>query len=156
MMKSSAGRKALILGVQTRMCALALNHVIETMRPLPIEVVSGVPSFVRGVAIIRGIPTPVVDLGAVLGASSEHKGERFVTVRAGDRQVAMLVSTVIGIRDFEALALTQELPPLLQEASQDVIEKIGTLDERFLEVLREGWKLSDEVWHTVMAQEVAK
>jgi len=155
-MKSSAGRKALILGVQTRICAVPLTHVIETMRPLPTEAISGVPSFVRGVAIIRGIPTPVVDFGALLGASSEHNGERFVTVRAGNRQVALLVSSVLGIRDLDALTTTQELPPLLEGASQDIIEKIGTLDDRFLEVLQEGWKLSDEVWQAVTAQEVAK
>lgn len=151
-MKSSA-RKALILGVQARICAVPLAHVIETMRALPIEHISGVPSFVLGVAIIRGIPTPVVDLAVVLGASPEHKDERFVTVRAGNRQVALRVSTVLGIHDFDALTTTQELPPLLKGASQEVIEKIGTLDERFLLVLREGWTLEDEVWHAVTPQE---
>ena len=155
-MKSGAGRKSLIIGVQTRMCAVPLSHVIETMRPLPTEAVSGSPSFVLGVAIVRGIPTPVVDLGAVLGASSEQRGQRFVTIRAGHRQVALLVNTVLGIRDLDALLATQELPPLLHGASQDAIEKIGTLDERFLEVLQEGWKLPEEVWHAVTAQEVAK
>ena len=154
-MKNGVGRKALILGVQTRMCAVPLSHVIETMRPLPTEVISGVPEFVRGVAIIRGIPTPVVDLGAVMGASSEHGGERFVTVRAGSRQVALLVSTVLGIRDLDALTMN-ELPPLLQGASQDAIETIGTLDERLLEVLQDGWKLPEEVWQAVTAQEAAK
>ena len=155
MMKSGAERKVLILGVQRRMCAVPLTHVIETMRPLPTEAISGVPSFVLGVAIVRGIPTPVVDLGAVLGAPFEQRGERLVTLRAGNRQVALLVSTVLGIRDLDAITATQELPPLLQGASQDAIETIGTLDERLLEVLREGWKLSEEVWQAITAQEVA-
>ena len=151
-MKPSS-RKALILGVQARVCAVPLARVIETMRALPIEAISGVPSFVLGVAIIRGIPTPVVDLAAVLGASPKHKDERFFTVRAGNRQVALLVSTVLGIHDFDALTTTQELPPLLKGASQKVIEKVGTLDELFLLVLREGWTLEDEVWRAVTTQE---
>jgi purine-binding chemotaxis protein CheW len=151
-----AGRKALILGVQTRMCAVPLTCVIETMRPLPTERIAGTPPFVLGVAIVRGIPTPVVDLGAILGAPPAHKGERFVTVRTGSRQVALLAGTVLGIRDLDALAATQELPPLLEGAPEDVIEKIGTLDERFLVVLQEAWKLPDEVWHAVTAQEVAE
>jgi purine-binding chemotaxis protein CheW len=150
-MKPSA--KALIFGVQARICAVSLGHVIETMRALPIEAISGVPSFVLGVAIIRGIPTPVVDLAAVLGASPEHKDERFVTVRAGNRQVALLVSTVLGIRNLDEPTATQELPPLLKGASQEVIEKVGTLDERFLLVLREAWTLEDALWHAVTAQE---
>ena len=152
-MKPGMGRKALILGVQRRVCAVPLRHVIETMRPLPTEAISGVPSFVLGVAIVRGIPTPVVDLGAVLGTPSQQGGERLVTLRAGNRQVALLVSTVLGVRDLDALTATQELPPLLQGASQDAIERIGTLDERLLEVLQEGWKLSEEVWQAITAQE---
>ena len=155
-MNSDLGKKALIVGVQTRMCAVPLTRVIETMRPLPTEGIAGAPSFVAGVAIIRGIPTPVVDLGAILGAPPEHKGERFVTVRAGSRQLALLVGTVLGIRDLNALTARQELPPLLEGAARDVIEKIGTLDERLLVVLREGWKLPDEVWQAVTAQEVVK
>ncbi len=151
-MKPGAG-KALILAVQARICAVPLGHVIETMRALPIEALSGVPSFVLGAAIIRGIPTPVVDLAAILGASSEHKDDRFVTVRAGNRQVALLVSAVLGVRDLDALTATQELPPLLEGASQEVIERVGTLDQRFLLVLREGWTLEDEVWRAVTAQE---
>lgn len=155
-MKTGAGRKALILGVQTRMCAVPLSHIIETMRPLPTEGIAGTPSFVLGVAIVRGIPTPVVDLGAILGAPPERKGERFVTVRTGSRQVALLVGTVLGIRDLDSLTTTKELPPLLQGASQDIVETIGTLDDQFLEVLQQAWKLPDEVWHTVTAQEVMK
>jgi purine-binding chemotaxis protein CheW len=150
----AGGKKALILGVQTCVCAVPLRHVIETMRPLPIEGISGVPSFVRGVAVIRGIPTPVVDLGAILGTSPEFTGDRLVTVRSGDRQVALSVSTVLGIRDLDVLTTTQELPPLLQGAPRDVIEKIGMLDERFLMVLQEGWELADEVWHAMRTQEV--
>lgn len=154
-MKPGTGREALILGERTRMCAVPLRHVIETMRPLPTEAISGMPSFVLGVAIIRGIPTPVVDLNTVLGVSSERRGDRFVTVRVGNRQVALLVSSVLGIRDLDSLAAAQEMPPLLQGASQDVIERIGTLDERFLIVLQDGWKFPEEVWHAVTAQEVA-
>jgi purine-binding chemotaxis protein CheW len=56
-MKPGTGRKALILGVQRRMCAVPLANIIETMRPLPTEAISGAPSFVLGVAIVRGIPT---------------------------------------------------------------------------------------------------
>ncbi len=150
---AAGGRKALIIGVGTRVCAIPLTHVIETMRPLPVEAISAAPLFVRGVAIIRGIPTLVVDLGTILGMSNELTGERLVIVRVGARQVAVFVNKVFGIHDLDALR-TQELPPLLQEASRDVVERIGILDEQFLMVLRAGWRLSDEIWDAVVAQEV--
>lgn len=147
------GRNALIIGDEKRLYAVPLAHVVEIMRPLSIEAISGVPSFVRGVAIIRGIPTPVVDLRAILGTSDESTAGRFVTVRAGDRQVALLVGAVLGIRDLDAVAAMQELPPLLQGALREVVETIGTLDEQLLMVLQAGWKLPDEVWQALMAQE---
>jgi purine-binding chemotaxis protein CheW len=148
-----AGRgKALIVGLKSCVCAVPLTHVIETMRPLPVEPVSGVPSFVQGISIIRGIPTPVVDLGAVLGTPSE-RAERFVMLRVGERQVALSVNAVLGVRDLDTIVTIRELPPLLQRASKDVVETIGTLDEQVLMVLRAGWELPDEVWQALTAQE---
>lgn len=138
----------LIAGLRSCVCAVPLAHIIETMRPLPVEPISGMPSFVQGISIIRGIPTPVVDLGAVLGSPSEDV-ERFVTLRVGDRQVALSVNNVLGVRDLGTFATIQELPPLLQRASKDVLETIGTLDEQVLMILRAGWELPDEVWNTV-------
>jgi len=91
-------KKALIVGLEGCFCAVPITHVIETMRPLPVEPISGVPSFVQGISIIRGIPTPVVDLGAILGTPGERP-ERFVTLRVGDRQVALSVNAVVGVRD---------------------------------------------------------
>jgi len=145
-------KKALVVGLDTCVCAVPLTHVIETMRPLPVEPISGVPSFVRGISIIRGIATPVIDLGALVGTPGEQV-ERFVTLRVGDKQVALSVNAVLGIRDLSAVLAMQELPPLLQRASEDVIETIGTLDEKVLMVLREGWELPDEVWQALTAQE---
>jgi purine-binding chemotaxis protein CheW len=127
-------------------------HVLEIMRPLPIEPIRGMSSFVRGVSIIRGLPTPVVDLGAVLGAPGGG-AERIVTLRLGERQVALSVDAVLGVRDLE-LSSIQELPPLLRGAAKDVVEAIGTLDEQFLMVLQAGRELPDEVWQVLAAQEL--
>jgi purine-binding chemotaxis protein CheW len=146
-------RRSLVVRVQTRLCAVPLEHVVETMRPLPVESIAGMPAFVRGVSVIRGVPTPVVDLGALLGAPA-NAFERIVTLRLGDRQVALAVNAVLGIRDL-GLSAIQELPPLLGGASTDLIEAIDTLDEQFLVVLRAGWELPDEVWRALAAQELA-
>ncbi len=63
----------LVVMVGARACAFPLHHVAETMRPLPIEPVAGTPSFVRGVSVIRGMPTPVVDLKALLESSANSR-----------------------------------------------------------------------------------
>jgi purine-binding chemotaxis protein CheW len=129
---------------------LPLLHVIETMRPLPVEPVRGVPSFVKGVSAIRGIPTPVVSLGAVLG-TADATTERFIILRLNDKQVALAVNAVLGVREIDREI--QELSPLLQGASKSAVETIGTLDRHLLTVLRTGWELPAEVWQALTAVE---
>jgi purine-binding chemotaxis protein CheW len=122
------------------------------MRPLSIAPISDAPLFVQGISIIRGIPTPVVDLGALLGMPN-GAADRLVTLRAGERQVALSVGSVLGVRELDVSKIG-ELPPLLQGASKDAIEAMGALDEQLLVVLRAGWELPDEVWQRLIAQEV--
>jgi purine-binding chemotaxis protein CheW len=92
-------------------------------------------------------------LGEILGVLG-GTAERVVTLRLGDRQVALCVDAVLGVRNLDLSAI-QELPPLLRGASTDVIEAMGTLDEQFLIVMRAGWVLSDEVWQALAAQQPA-
>ena len=144
--------RTLVVGVKGRLCAVPLTHVLEIMRPLSLEPISGVPSFVQGISIIRGLPTPVVDLGVLLGMANSV-ADRFVTLRVGDRQVALSVDSVLGVRELDVSKMG-ELPPLLQGASKNTIAAMGTLDEQLLVVLSAGWELPDAVWQTLTAQEV--
>src|SRR5258708_8452115 len=59
--------RVLLVEVQACVCVLSLSCVIETFRPVPIEPISGAPSYLRGISIIRVTPTPVVALGDLLG-----------------------------------------------------------------------------------------
>jgi purine-binding chemotaxis protein CheW len=145
--------RTLIVGVKGRLCAVPLTHVIEIMRPLSVEPISDVPLFVQGISIIRGIPTPVVDLGALLGMPN-GVADRFVTLRVGERQVALSVDSVLGVRELDVSKMG-ELPPLLQGSSKNAIDAMGMLDEQLLVVLCAGWELPEEVWQTLTAQEVA-
>jgi purine-binding chemotaxis protein CheW len=116
------------------LCALRIEDVIETFRPLPVEPVTGAPSFVRGAAIVRGAPTPVIDLAALLGVCDGARGNRFILVRAGGRCVALEVDEVVGIRWVPSAALAAA-PPLLGGAIQEHVETLGTLDGQLLAVL---------------------
>ena len=124
----------LICRVEARLCALRADHVVEIMRPLPIEPIAAMPPFVRGLAVVRGVPIPVVDAAMLLGAAAWADPGRFVTVRAGDRWIALAVDEVLGVRDLSA-ASTQRLPPLLREGNAEMVAAIGALDAAFLVVL---------------------
>jgi purine-binding chemotaxis protein CheW len=125
---------ALLCRVRHRVCALPLRVVIETMRPLPIETMSGIPDAVLGVAVVRGEPTPVVDAARLLGdGGSAATTGRFVTLRVGTRTVALAVDEVLGVAPMPAAAAA--LPPLLAGAAGGVVDTIGALDRDFLVVL---------------------
>jgi purine-binding chemotaxis protein CheW len=130
---SGEGLRLVLVRVGAMVCGLRAGDVIETMRPLPIASVSGVPEFVLGLSIIRGRPTPVVDAARLVGAAAAPIS-RFVSVETGARTVALAVSSVIGLRVIESAAFG-ELPPLTASMSSDAVSAVGRLDESLLLVL---------------------
>ena len=144
-----------VVMVGARACAFPLHHVAETMRPLPIKPVAGTPSFVCGVSVIRGTPTPVVDLKALLENSENSPSYgRFVSLKLDDRRVAIGVDSVVGLRHLDSAQLG-ELPPLLRDVAADLIESFGSRDAQLLLVLRAARIVPDEVWTTLAAAEAA-
>jgi purine-binding chemotaxis protein CheW len=134
----------LVCRVQARLCALPLERVVETLRPLPIEPIVGGPAFVLGLAVIRGLPLPVVDTARLLGTPHEH-AERFVVIVVDDRRIALAVGSVLGIRTVKRGSL-HALPPLLSESDTDVIAAVARLDAELLLVLRSTRLLPEPVF----------
>jgi len=133
----------LVVTAGARACALPIEHVVETMRPLPVEPMPGAPKFVLGLATVRGAPLPVVGLSALLGVASPRTPTRFVTVRVAARSVSLAVDAVEGVVALDR-AKFEALPPLVRDAG-DAIEALAPLDDRFLLVLRAARLLRDEV-----------
>ncbi len=162
-MKSAATDMVAMLLIGTGDCvhALPLDHVVETMRPLPVEPLPGCPDFVAGLAVIRGEPVPVVTLAALTGIR-RARSERFVTIqvhgradgRADERMsgqargqtdgrlVALAVERVIGVRRLDAAGLAAA-PPLL--GRPDLVAHLGTLDGALLLVLETGHLLPPDL-----------
>jgi purine-binding chemotaxis protein CheW len=145
--KMLATRSAVCLlsRVGSRTCAVPAELVVETMRPLPVEPLSGMPSFVLGLSVVRGSPVPVIDAARMLGATGATSPGRFVSMRIGARVAVLAVDAVIGVRDVARGAL-ESLPPLIGEASADVVEAIGSLDSGLLVVLRSGRIVPPGAW----------
>jgi purine-binding chemotaxis protein CheW len=129
----------LICTVGRATCALPLVSVVETMRPLPVEAIAHAPHGVLGVSVIRGATTVVVDGKALLGQDGAA-ASRFVTLRAGDRTIALAVQEVRGVEHVPADVL-HELPPLLRDAES--IERIGARDRDVLLLLQASRLLAE-------------
>jgi purine-binding chemotaxis protein CheW len=129
------------------MCALPLEFVEETMRPMPVEPLPGVPGFIIGVSVVRGAAVPVVDAALLLGGVTSS-ATRFVTVKAGPRRIALAVDLVVGVMTIRTGGLS-ELPPLFRET--DAVSALGTLDSELMLVLHSTRLVPDTVWTTIDA-----
>jgi purine-binding chemotaxis protein CheW len=138
---------ALLCRARERLCALPIEHLLETMRPLPIEPFPGVPGFVSGLSIVRGTAVPVIDLGALLGSLEPPNATRFVTVKVASRQVSLAVEEVVGI--CELPGTLSALPPLLGDAAGDAVSAVATLDAGLLLVLQAARLVPDSLWETL-------
>ena len=142
----------LICRVGTRLCGIPLEHVVETMRPLPLEPLSHLPAFVAGISLIRGLPTPVLDAQRLLGGDAELAAhQRYVAIRLGARRAALAVDAVVGVRHVAESQLA-ELPALLREPRNELVLALGTLDRELLVVLERSRLLPESVWQILDAE----
>jgi purine-binding chemotaxis protein CheW len=142
----------LIASAGSRMCAIPLAQTIETMRPLPVEALAGMPHFVLGLSVIRGRATPIVHLGSLLSQCESREFHRLVTVRLGERRAALAVDAVHGVRDLAPDAL-ERLPALAGEAGQTIIEAVSLLDAQLVVLLRATRIVPSDVWEALAARE---
>ena len=115
--------------------AIPIRCVVETMRPRPVMPIVNTPAYVMGASLIRGTPTAVINLAQLVAGTQSTNIQRFITVVAGERSVALAVDAVLGVRTLGAERPT-DAPPLLRDAATDVVESLGRLDADLLVVLR--------------------
>jgi purine-binding chemotaxis protein CheW len=145
---------SLLCRMRSHLCAVPLEHVAETMRPMPVAPLAGSPPFVRGMSVIRGTAIPVVDGGSLLGSMAPASPTRFITLKTEGRHVALAVEEVIGIRSLAAVA-ANDLPPLLRSVNADLVSAVAMLDRELLLVLQTARIVPDSVWQSLQAAQPA-
>jgi purine-binding chemotaxis protein CheW len=151
-MPRQGSRCFLVVRAQEWMCALPLEEVEETMRPLPVTPVSAAPDFVRGVCLVRGAPAPVVSLARLLGgaAAQGSAGHRFVSLRVPEGRLALEVEEVHGLRWLEEETV-DSVPALLRATASGHLQHLGSFDGRLLAMLAASRLLPEELWSRLRA-----
>ncbi|GAB2574573.1 hypothetical protein Aab01nite_15490 [Paractinoplanes abujensis] len=144
-----AGVVSLVFRAGPLLCALRLDEVIETMRPLETRALAGTPAFVRGITVLRGVPTPVIDVSRLLGGGTAE-AERYLAVRTERGAVALATGEVLGIRAVEAEP-TGGHPALLGGGNTRLVAGVGTMGTEPLLLLQSMRAVPDEVWEAAAA-----
>lgn len=140
---------ALVFRAGPLLCALGLDDVIETMRPLATQPLAGTPPFVLGISVLRGVPTPVVDVARLLrGGPGEI--DRYVAVRTERGAIALATGEIIGIRSVDA-GTTGAHPALLGGRSSRLVAGAGTVGTEPLLLLQSMRAVPDDVWEAAAA-----
>jgi purine-binding chemotaxis protein CheW len=126
------------------MCGLPLEHVRETMRPLPLERLPNLPSYVCGLSVIRGRPTPVLDTRVLLGAQTDVPPSRYISLRLGERAAALAVDEVLGVHGVATELL--DSPPALAAAQNPHVAALGLLDADLLVLLQHTQLVPEALW----------
>ena len=147
--EEAPGVSSLVFRAGSLLCALPLDEVVETMRPLPTHRLAGTPAFVLGVSILRGVPTPVIDVARLLGGGSAEPA-RYLTVRTGRGTIAFATGAVLGIRSTTADAGAQHAA-LLGAASDGLLAGVGRIGAEPLLLLQSMRVVSDDVWAAAAA-----
>jgi purine-binding chemotaxis protein CheW len=158
MSEAEESDRFLLCRIGSRIGALALKDVRETMRPLPIEPLPGMPPFVLGVAVVRGFPAPIVDAVRLLKPlvpsppMIASPSARFVSLKLGERTAVLAVDAVLDIRPLAA-GILADIPPLLRETGAEQMAMIGALDTHLLFVLEAARLVPESVWSAIKASE---
>ena len=134
--------------IDSRLCAIPVASVIETLRPLPLDPLPGAPDFVLGVSLIRGRPTPVLSGSRLLGAGVAPSARRLVALRSGNRSVALAVDETVGVREIADSAVA-DAPLFPSRAKGTAIAAVATLDRDLLIVLESARLVPDHVWTSI-------
>jgi purine-binding chemotaxis protein CheW len=144
-----ADEPAVLVRVGAHVCALPVGGVVESMRPLPTRPLAGTPACVLGVAVIRGVPAPVVDVGALLGDPGARRA-RWVVVRCGERAAALAVDAVLGVQTLPGAAAAT---PLVAGAAGGAVTELRTLDAELVLVLEAASLVPEGAFHALPLEE---
>jgi purine-binding chemotaxis protein CheW len=143
------GDVSLIFRAGPLLCALRLDEVVETMRPLTVHPLAGTPPFVSGICIMRGVPALVIDVARLLGGA-QAEVSRFVAVRTERGPVAFATGVVHGIRPVAADPAARH-EALLGDAPARLVAAVGTVDAEPVLLVQSMRLVPDEVWAAAAA-----
>ncbi len=103
--------KFTIFRVSGEIFGIAIERVVEIIRPQRVFSIPGLPDFLSGVMNVRGSVIPLIDLRRRFGSVPSGKKERIIVTRFGREKIGFLVDEIREILALSAEEITN--PPAL-------------------------------------------
>lgn len=113
--------------------ALALDVILELIKPREYTDLPKVPSYVIGILSLRGEVVPVIDLGErlKLGRSVAQSHQRIIVCEGREQPIGLLVDRITQVIRIAKESIEQA-PLILNEGEKDFIAGVGRFQGRML------------------------
>jgi len=122
------------------LCGLPLEDVVETMRPLPIRPLAGLPVYAQGISVVRGQATAVVDV-ALLLTGAPGPTSRFVAIRDTPTPAVLATGDVLGVADLPDHTTAEPTPH-----GPHRVAALGVRGDEPILLVRGGTVVPAELW----------
>jgi len=105
--------------------AVDVTQVVEILRAPPVVPLPHAPALIEGVADLRGVVLPIVDLGRVLGGApvGEAPGARIVVLRVDDLVFGLRVGETSEVLSLPA-GHVEAVPRLAAQAGYELVRAV--------------------------------
>lgn len=132
---------------------IEIGKVVEILKGQRIYLLPQLPSFLSGVANIRGEVIPLVDLRKRFGISSASDKERIIVVRSGKEKVGLLVDDVKEIVDLQQDEIIRP-PSIFKGLKTEYLTGIGRRGDSIIILLNLDTLLTSE--EKIQLEEMSK
>ncbi|SFF70771.1 purine-binding chemotaxis protein CheW [Halobacillus alkaliphilus] len=136
MEEMSSFLKVIVFQLNEEEYTIPVHQVGSIERIMAITRVPGTAPFVKGVINLRGVVTPIIDLGERLGMESTRITEqtRIITVKIGDLAVGLIVEGANDVLDINQ-ELIEPSPEAIGTEDLEFIQGVVHLEQRLLVLL---------------------
>jgi purine-binding chemotaxis protein CheW len=139
--------KIIVFQLKEKEYAIPVEHVRSIEKEMHITRVPGVSPYINGVINLRGVVTPIVDLGKCLDLSDAENTEntRIIIAVIGDLEVGLIVDSANDVLDIPKDSI-EPPPEIVGGTETEYINGVVKIDKRLLilldleKVLQDGQK----------------
>lgn len=128
--------KVIIFELQDKEYAIEVEAVQSIERVISITRVPKTPSYVKGVINLRGVVTPIVDLGERFGLKPVEMSNntRIIIVSLADYEVGLIVDAANDVLDIPIESIELQ-PKVVGSVESEFISGLAKIDKRLFVML---------------------